>query len=336
MEQTLGKRIMQHRKGLGLTQEQLAERLGVTPQAVSKWENDQSCPDIATLPILAEIFGVSIDALLGREPQPPVYQAEVVTDEPEDKDKGTWEFHWDAGRADAVAFAVFVLLTGALLAVSKYFSLDASLWDIAWPAFLLVIFGSKLLSKFSAFYTAGALVGGYYLLENLGIWKLENTDLIFPAIIVLFGISLLVDAIKKPKKSGFSLKKNGKNFNAGGNDYTNNFSCTDDSFSCESSFGETVKEVIVPRLAFGKASCSFGELTLDLRGCEEIAEGCRLDLDCSFGELNLLIPRKYKVISDGSTAFGDVTFRGEPEDAPAATVHLDANINFGNICIQYI
>ena len=69
MDQTLGKRISAHRKQLGLTQDQLAEKLGVTAQAVSKWENDQSCPDISMLPKLAEIFGTSIDELLGREPQ---------------------------------------------------------------------------------------------------------------------------------------------------------------------------------------------------------------------------------------------------------------------------
>ena len=45
MEETTGKRIMAHRKRLGLTQEQLAEKLGGTAQAVSKWEKDQSCPD---------------------------------------------------------------------------------------------------------------------------------------------------------------------------------------------------------------------------------------------------------------------------------------------------
>lgn len=336
MEQTLGKRIAQNRKHLGMTQEQLAAKLGVTPQAVSKWENDQSCPDIATLPILAEIFGVSIDALLGREPQSPVYQAEVVNDEPEDKDKGTWELHWDAGRADAVAFAVFVLLTGTLLAVSKYFSLDASLWDIAWPAFLLVIFGSRMLSKFSAFYTAGALVGGYYLLENLGIWKLENTDLIFPALIVLFGISLLVDAVKKPKKSVFSIKKNGKSLNVGDNNYTSSFSYTDDSFYCDSSFEETTKEVVVPHLVSGEANCNFGELTLDLRGCEEIADGCRLKLNCSFGGLNLLIPRKYNILCDDNAAFGHITFEGEPDHQPAATIQLEANANFGRIQVEYL
>ena len=67
MEETLGKRISANRKRLGLTQDRLAELLGVTAQAVSKWENDQSCPDIGTLPRLAEIFGISTDELLGRE-----------------------------------------------------------------------------------------------------------------------------------------------------------------------------------------------------------------------------------------------------------------------------
>ena len=68
MDQTLGKRISSHRKKLGMTQDQLAEKLGVTAQAVSKWENDQSCPDIAMLPKLAEIFGVTTDYLLTGRP----------------------------------------------------------------------------------------------------------------------------------------------------------------------------------------------------------------------------------------------------------------------------
>lgn len=54
------------RKKLGLTQDALAGKLGVTFQAVSKWENGQSCPDIDLLPKLADIFGVSIDELFGR------------------------------------------------------------------------------------------------------------------------------------------------------------------------------------------------------------------------------------------------------------------------------
>ena len=59
----LGKKIKQLRYKAGLTQEQLAERMGVSPQSVSKWENAVAMPDITALPQLAEIFGVSIDDL---------------------------------------------------------------------------------------------------------------------------------------------------------------------------------------------------------------------------------------------------------------------------------
>ena len=59
----LGKKIKQLRFKAGLTQEQLAEKLGIGAQSVSKWENAVSMPDITALPLLAEIFGVSIDEL---------------------------------------------------------------------------------------------------------------------------------------------------------------------------------------------------------------------------------------------------------------------------------
>ena len=59
--------IVKYRKALGLTQEGLAQRLGVTNQTVSKWESGQSCPDIALLPQLADLFGITIDELFGRE-----------------------------------------------------------------------------------------------------------------------------------------------------------------------------------------------------------------------------------------------------------------------------
>lgn len=67
MTETIGKRISNLRKEKGITQEDLAERLGVTPQAVSKWENDISYPDITLLPRLAEILGVTVDELLSGE-----------------------------------------------------------------------------------------------------------------------------------------------------------------------------------------------------------------------------------------------------------------------------
>ena len=64
---TLGRRIALLRRQKGLTQEALAEQLGISAQAVSKWENDQSCPDIGLLPQLANILGISVDTLLKGE-----------------------------------------------------------------------------------------------------------------------------------------------------------------------------------------------------------------------------------------------------------------------------
>ncbi len=62
--------ITKYRKALGLTQEGLAQQLGVTNQAVSKWESGQSCPDIALLPKIADLFGITMDQLFGREAKP--------------------------------------------------------------------------------------------------------------------------------------------------------------------------------------------------------------------------------------------------------------------------
>ena len=52
------------RRQRGLKQDELAQMLNVSPQAVSKWENDQSCPDISLLPQLAAILGITVDELL--------------------------------------------------------------------------------------------------------------------------------------------------------------------------------------------------------------------------------------------------------------------------------
>lgn len=64
--EVIGKRISELRRGAGLSQETLADKLGITSQAVSKWETGLSCPDISLLPQIADLFGISIDGLFGR------------------------------------------------------------------------------------------------------------------------------------------------------------------------------------------------------------------------------------------------------------------------------
>ena len=63
-KKTLGMMIASLRKENGMTQLDLAEKMGVTDKAVSKWERDLSCPDVNTIPKLAEVFGISVDELM--------------------------------------------------------------------------------------------------------------------------------------------------------------------------------------------------------------------------------------------------------------------------------
>jgi transcriptional regulator with XRE-family HTH domain len=65
----IGARIAEHRKKKGITQEELACHMGVSKPAVSKWESGQSYPDILLLPLIAAYFDITIDELVGYEPQ---------------------------------------------------------------------------------------------------------------------------------------------------------------------------------------------------------------------------------------------------------------------------
>ena len=63
----IGRKISEFRKDSNMTQMELAERLNISFQAVSNWERGNSMPDISKLPELAELFGISIDELLGKK-----------------------------------------------------------------------------------------------------------------------------------------------------------------------------------------------------------------------------------------------------------------------------
>lgn len=324
MEETLGKRIMAHRKRLKFTQDQLAEKLGVTAQAVSKWENDQSCPDISMLPRLAQLFGTTTDALLGQET---VYDTEVVNES-----QNGWQFQWDSGRRGAIGFAIFVLLVGMLLLCDKILGWDVGFWSICWPSALLVFGVFQICERFNFTSIAATLLGSYFLLKNLGFVDLHiSGELIFPALILIFGLCLLVDAVRKPKKPKFNIKRYGDNSKMK-QDFTQN----GERFDCSLSFGEANRLVSLPRLSEGKASCSFGELTVDLTGCGEIADGCVIDIGCSFGALNLIVPRAYRVQCESGTSFGGIETKGNADSDAKSTIRLTGGVSFGGVEIHYV
>lgn len=331
MEETLGKRIVAHRKRLGLTQDRLAELLGVTAQAVSKWENDQSCPDITMLPKLAQTFGVSVDELLGMERKP--LPAEV-SGQPEGSDdaqvqEGAWELQWDGGRKTSAGFALWVLLLGGLLLLANLQERYV-FWDLIWMTGLLVFGLFGLYPKFSFFRLGCALFGGCFLLNLFELLPFHlGKQLLLPFFLLLFGLSLLVDALRKPKKGSFHVKRSGK---VPGVPLVYH----GQQFSCETSFGENSCLIQMPRMSGGSAKVSFGELTVDLRGCETITNGSVLSLDCSFGELTLLVPRHCRVEPASETAFASVDVEGSPASDADITLCLRCHVSFGQITLRYV
>jgi len=102
MAMTLGQKIAQQRKAKGLTQEALAEALGVTAQAVSKWENDLTCPDITLLPKLAQLLETSIDALLANEDIKPQTAVLLPVDERKNLDDMFFRVYVNSHNGDKV------------------------------------------------------------------------------------------------------------------------------------------------------------------------------------------------------------------------------------------
>lgn len=343
MEQTIGKRIMYHRKKLGLTQDQLAEQLGVTAQAVSKWENDLSCPDISILPQLAGIFQITTDELLGYEAGPQAKTAEIVTEDENDENEpegihfnnGHFQFQWDSGRTNTIGLSVLILAVGILTLCSKRFGWGASLWDIIWPTAILIwgIFG--LWPRFSFFKLGCVVFGGYFLTYNLfGNYFAVDREYIIPIILILWGISLMSDALRKPKNSRFKFFHRDKSSDTTHNQNTCHTGEAD--FCCSTTYGEDHYYVVLPRMEQGFASVTFGELVVDLSNVESISDGCTIDASCNFGELVLKVPMKYRVEYRKSSAFASVDVSGEPQPEPEGILYINANVHFGEIVIRYI
>ena len=82
MNETFGQRFTKLRKEKNFTQEEIALKLNISAQAVSKWENDISMPDISILTSIADIFDITLDELLGREKKQDV----ILVNEEDKKD----------------------------------------------------------------------------------------------------------------------------------------------------------------------------------------------------------------------------------------------------------
>jgi transcriptional regulator with XRE-family HTH domain len=109
MKMTLGEKIKSARKSAGLTQEQLAEKLIVSRQAITKWESDKGLPDIENLKRLSKLLNISIDYLLddGKNMDLTVIREEINLDDYTVNPNYRGPFLKKYGRKDMVARAKY-------------------------------------------------------------------------------------------------------------------------------------------------------------------------------------------------------------------------------------
>lgn len=325
---TMGDRIKFHRKRLGLTQEQLAERLGVSAQAVSKWENNLSCPDISILPELASIFGISVDALLGRPAQAqPVHEAQPVSED----DEPGWKLEKKLNFC-GIGFALYVLSVGGLLLAGALIpAMEISWWTVVWTTGLVYIGLSGLVGGFSVF-SLGMTCGGlFFLLEAYDLIHLQlSWSIVLPALLLIWGVSLLLDVLlgknRRKKKRSKSTRK-----------LHHEYTCNNGELHCEMSFGEYRAAVVTPLLRGGSIDSSFGDFTVDFSACEALVPDCTLEVSNSFGQLTLLVPEKFSVVLEPKSTFAAAPeIKGCPAETVEGTLNLRTSLSFGAMEIRYI
>lgn len=102
----LGQQLKAHRKELGISQDELAEKIFVSRQSISNWENNKTYPDIHTLLLLAETFGISLDELIKGD-------VEEMKEEINAQERAGF-------NRDSVCFAIFGIVT--VLSIAPLFA----------------------------------------------------------------------------------------------------------------------------------------------------------------------------------------------------------------------
>ncbi len=116
-----GEKLKQHRLNLGLTQQSVAEKIGISAQAVSKWENGECLPDCFNLKAIGELYGISLDILMETEPSKEIADVSGKLEQIAD------EFIWAKQKRDLP---------------NAHYDLGQDLWEM-WKGIFFIEVGDK-------------------------------------------------------------------------------------------------------------------------------------------------------------------------------------------------
>ncbi|MBR4439549.1 MAG: helix-turn-helix domain-containing protein [Clostridia bacterium] len=341
-ENTIGKRIQALRKERGMTQKQLADAVGVTPQAVSKWETDESCPDITALPLLAGTLGVSVDTLLSgtESASGPVLEG-VVRDANEtasSKKEKPYTWVWNAGKISGIIFGVFILLAGVLLILTKtkpeWFG-EIGFWDIIWPSAIIFVGLAGCISRDISGFSLGIVaVGVLFLLKNLGVIEGSVWPIAIAIVLILVGVTTILHQFFKRKKK---IKRNGNTVYVDGKDgkFRSDYSEDGGYIKYKASFGDDNVRFSSDKFYGGEVNVSFGDFDVDLTEVREIESGAELKANISFGDLTIHVPKSVRVELETAGSFSGKGVKGNPAPDAANVLRVKAAASFADFEIEY-
>ncbi len=329
-EMTIGEKIAKLRREKSMTQEELAEKLGVSAQAVSKWENNICCPDIALIPKIAQLFGVSTDMLLGSEQLRDTPKKATLENDGFQKKKSLWlKTRWE------ILVAAFVLLLGGSLLWNSLAEIGLGFWEVLLIDGIITVGLGAMFVRLTPFSIGLFALGIIYHLVKFNIitWADKYNSLILPAVIIILGLTILY-GIFFPKKHRHKYFVNGVEHDA-----KTQFSASVDDGVLDFSlrFGENRYDVDCEVFKGGDIEVSFGEAVVDLTKCKTVAADATLCVKVSFGEATLVLPKHIRAVSeDPKASFGDVSHSYGTPDADAVTLVIEPKASFGAFNIKYI
>lgn len=351
MEQTnstMGKRIAALRKSCGLTQEQLAEKLGVSAQAVSKWENDVSCPDISLLPLLAATLGITVDELLGVKPiEPHVVIVEKDKSSSKDGDGKKGDRDWTkyvnlSGKSKrsaifwGILWGIILIGIGAVILLGQLDVITigtASFWGIMLALLIITAGAGWTINEPSPISVGVALYGIYLLFFNIGVISFElKWSMLWPVGLILIGLTCLQYILLYGRRR--RIKLNGVSH--GDKTPSSEFNMDEGSVRWEASFGSETRAFPANECFKGaKIEANFGDYGFDLRDCVSFENNAVLDLEVNFGNFTLYMPKNVKLVKSVDNSFAACVEDGSACDNPDYTLILKSDVNFGSMKIKY-
>ena len=200
----LSEKIVYYRKRAGMNQEALADRLGVSRQAVSKWETGETVPELSKIVLLSKVFGITTDELLLEEdteseeapeaPQPAPAQSNWVESVPGVIGRLLRRYGWLAGVYIAVVGAFFTLMGAVARSVSNGMMNSFNQSSIGFPTGLLSDFAGQTV------YINGELVNTASSFSTFNPVAAVGGVIIFIGVVMMIGGTALAVVLHKNSK----------------------------------------------------------------------------------------------------------------------------------------